>query len=491
MVTTTAALPKLTGKEYDMINFNDYKNAEAVFSYFLEISKIPHGSGNTAPIADYLVDFAKKRNLEYYRDEKDNVIIKKKATKGYEARPTVIIQGHTDMVAEKLPDSEKDMLTEGLDVYRDGDFLRAHGTTLGGDDGVAVAYALALLDSDKISHPNLETLFTSDEEIGLLGAGALDASKLDGKIMINVDSDDEGIFTVGCAGGVRTDITLPVSYEKCDGRKYKLTVSGLLGGHSGVEIDKGRANAIKLIAKTLANVSDIRIASIYGGNADNAIPRECVCCFISNTDVEAVVRAAEKQYKEEYKNTDGGIVLTLEECDFAGNILDKKSTDTILSIINTTKSGVITMSREIEGLPESSENIGIVRIETGIFHMTVSVRSAKSEEKAKLVKILNSTAKENGAEFSTRGDYPAWEYKADSHIRDIACRVFYEMYGKEAKVITIHAGLECGIFSDKIEGLDCISLGPDNYDIHTTEEHLSISSTARVWDYLINVLKEI
>lgn len=474
-----------------MIDFSDHKNAEAVFGYFLEISRIPHGSGNTAPIADYLVEFAKAHGLQYYRDAADNVVIKKAATAGFEERPTVIIQGHTDMVAEKLPSLSKDMLNEGLEVFRDGDFLRARGTTLGGDDGVAVAYCLALLDSDTTQHPALECLFTSDEEIGLLGAGALDASVLSGKIMINIDSDDEGIFTVGCAGGARNDITLPVNTAGGCGKQYKLTVSGLLGGHSGAEIDRGRANAIKLLAKVLGSISDVRIADICGGNADNAIPRECTAYFTSDSDVASVVRAADAEYKKEYRDTDGGVTLTLEAVSFDKPLLDKASSDTALAIINETESGVIAMSREIVGLPESSENIGIVRLEGGVFHMTVSVRSAKADAKADLIENLRAIAKRNGAAISTRGEYPAWEYKAESHIREIACRVFYEMYGKEAKVITIHAGLECGIFSDKIEGLDCISLGPDNYDIHTTEEHLSISSTARVWDYLINVLKEI
>ena len=475
-----------------MIDFSDYKNAESVFGYFLEISKIPHGSGNTAPIADYLVDFAKARGLEYYRDEKDNVVIKKAATPGFEGRPTVIIQGHTDMVAEKFPDSPKDMTTEGIEVYRDGDFLRARGTTLGGDDGVAVAYALALLDSKSIGHPAIEALFTSDEEIGLLGAGALDTSVLDGKIMINIDSDDEGIFTVGCAGGVRNDIGLPVNYAAYEGKKYKLTVSGLLGGHSGVEIDRGRGNAIKLAAEALAAMGDsIRLAYISGGNADNAIPRDCIAYFAAVSDVSDIISAKRAEFKERYKETDAGVDITLEEYDFDFRILDLNSGKTVLNIINQTESGVIAMSREIEGLPESSENIGIVRTENGAFHMTVSVRSAKVEGKANLVKNLTDIAKNNGAEISHRGDYPAWEYKPDSHIRDIACKVFKDMYGREARVITIHAGLECGIFSDKIEGLDCISLGPDNYDIHTTEEHLSISSTARVWEFLLNVLKEI
>ena len=235
-----------------MIGLNEYPNAERVLFYFEEISKIPHGSFNTSPIADYLESFAKERSLEYVRDGADNVVIKKKASKGYEERPTVIIQGHTDMVAEKTADSDKNLDTDGLELYVDGDFLRARGTTLGGDDGVAVAYMLALLESSTIPHPALEMLFTSNEEVGLLGADALDTSGLNGKIMINVDSDDEGIFTVGCAGGGRVDFTLPINTCESEGKCYELTVSGLLGGHSGVEIDKCRANAIKLGAKILA-----------------------------------------------------------------------------------------------------------------------------------------------------------------------------------------------------------------------------------------------
>ena len=474
-----------------MIDFSDHKNAEAVFGYFLEISKIPHGSGNTSHIANYLESFASDRGLEYFRDGANNVVIKKPATAGLESRPTVILQGHTDMVAEKLPTSDKNMETEGLEVYRDGDFLRAVGTTLGGDDGVAVAYALALLDSTDIPHPAIEALFTSDEEIGLIGAGALDTSMLDGKIMINIDSDDEGIFTVGCAGGVRNDVALPVSSAPSGDKKYKLTVSGLLGGHSGVEIDRGRANAIKLLATTVCDMENVRIASICGGNADNAIPRECTAYFTTSDDAESWVNLARAACAKAYSETDPDVAFTLEETDFDFEPLDKDSTDKLLSIINDTPSGVIAMSREIEGLPESSQNIGIVKIENGVFRMTVSVRSAKSAKKAELAASIKSTAEKYGADYSSRGDYPAWEYKPDSRLRDVACKVFSDMYGKDASVITIHAGLECGIFSDKIEGLDCLSLGPDNYDIHTTEEHLSISSTARVWEFLLNVLKEI
>ena len=474
-----------------MLNIPEYKSAERVFYYFEEISKIPHGSYNTAPIADYLEGFAKAHSLEYVRDDANNVIIKKRAFSGYESRPTVILQGHTDMVAEKVTGSTKDMETEGIEIYRDGDFLRARGTTLGGDDGVAVAYMLALLESDDIPHPSLEMLFTSDEEVGLLGADALDTSKLDGKLMINIDSDDEGIFTVGCAGGARVDISFDVSREACALKAYKLSVANLLGGHSGVEIDKGRANAIKLTAEVLASLKDVRLASLDGGTKDNAIPRECTACFFAGEDIFTAFEEKKSEILARYKDTEPNATFTLVECECEAAALDKESTERTLSILNETRFGVIAMSRDIEGLVESSENLGIAHLTEYKMEFTVSVRSSKSDAKAELISTLKTLAKNHGASVSVRGEYPAWEYKKDSHIRDVACRVFSDMYGKAAKVITIHAGLECGIFSNKIDGLDCISLGPDNFDIHTTEEHLSISSFARVWEFIKNVLREI
>lgn len=474
-----------------MLKFNDYPNADRVFFYFEEISKVPHGSFNTAPIADYLESFAKSRSLDYVRDAADNVVIKKNATKGFESRPTVIIQGHTDMVAEKTADSDKNLETDGLELYVDGDFLRAKGTTLGGDDGVAVAYMLALLESETIPHPALEMLFTSNEEVGLLGADALDVSNLKGKIMINVDSDDEGIFTVGCAGGARVDFTLPVKRDTASGKCYELTVSNLLGGHSGVEIDKCRANAIKLGSNILAALGEVRIVSLDGGTKDNAIPRDFTAKFTTEFGIGGIFEEAKTSALKAYKDIEPYAKVTLSECECDFNALDTDSSKTVISALREIKSGVIAMSEDIKGLVESSENLGIAKLSENEFNFTVSVRSAKADKKAMLIENLKEIANKFGAEVSVRGEYPAWEYKKESHIRDTACKVFSDMYGKDAKVITIHAGLECGIFSDKIEGLDCISLGPDNNDIHTTEEHLSISSTARVWDFIKNVLKEI
>jgi len=474
-----------------MLKFKDYPNADRVFFYFEEISKIPHGSFNTAPIADYIENFAKARSLEYIRDAADNVVIKKAAVKGFESRPTVIIQGHTDMVAEKTADSEKDLEKDGLDLYVDGDFLRARGTTLGGDDGVAVAYMLALLESDSIPHPALEMLFTSNEEVGLLGADALDTSSLNGKIMLNIDSDDEGIFTVGCAGGGRVDFELPIKRGEHEGKCYELSVSQLLGGHSGVEIDKCRANAIKLGSKILSALGEVRICSLEGGTKDNAIPREFTSKFTTAFGISGIFEEAKTAALKAFKGIEPYAKVTLTECECECAPLNTESSKAVISMLGEIKSGVMAMSEEIKGHVESSENLGIASLGENAFNFTVSVRSSKADKKAELIANLKQIADKYGAVVSVRGEYPAWEYKKDSHLRDTACKVFYDMYGKDAKVITIHAGLECGIFSDKIEGLDCISLGPDNFDIHTTEEHLSISSTARVWEFIKNVLKEI
>ncbi|MBQ7374992.1 MAG: M20/M25/M40 family metallo-hydrolase [Clostridia bacterium] len=306
-----------------MLNFPELKSAKSVFDFFVEFSKVPRGSTHTAAIAEYLCDFARARGLSHRRDEHDNVIIKKPATEGYENRPTVILQGHTDMVLAENEECRINLLRDGLELYVDGDFLRARGTTLGGDDGVAMAYALALLDAKDIPHPAIEAVFTSDEEIGLLGAVGLDTSDLDGRLMINIDSDAEGIFTVGCAGGMRVDIKLPVKRSVNATKAYTLKVAGFKGGHSGVEIDKGRRNAIKALAEGIALVPDASIVSMAGGNADNAIPRSAECTFITEGDIASV--DFEGKLKEIFGEIENEMTITLEiaEEDFLG--LDKDS----------------------------------------------------------------------------------------------------------------------------------------------------------------------
>ena len=472
-----------------MINFPELGRAKPVFDFFVEFSRVPRGSTHTSAIADYLVNFAKARGLAHRRDEHDNVIIKKDATPGYEGRPTVVLQGHTDMVLAENEECRIDLLRDGLELYVEGDFLRARGTTLGGDDGVAMAYALALLDSDDIPHPAIEAVFTSDEEIGLLGAVGLDTSDLCGRLMLNIDSDAEGIFTVGCAGGMRVDIKLPVQRSVKAKEAYKLAVSGFKGGHSGVEIDKGRRNAIKALAEGLAMADGISVVNMAGGNADNAIPRSAECIFIGGENVENIDFSGALKSKFGDIEGDMAVTLTRIEGDFLG--CDTESTEGIISLINQCPSGVIRMMEDIEGLVETSLNLGILAMDEGSAEISFSVRSAVGAEKEKLAQRLLEIADAHGAELGRHGEYPAWEYRKESHLRDVMCRVYREKYGKEPVVMTIHAGLECGIFSDKMEGLDCVSIGPDNFDIHTTEERLSISSTIRVWDYLLDVLKNV
>ena len=474
-----------------MLNIDDFESIEKVIRFFEEFSAIPHGSGNTSLIADYLVDFAKKRNLDYSRDNADNVIIRKGATKGYENRPAVIFQGHLDMVAEKKPGAEIDMEKEGLTLYRDGDFLRAKDTTLGGDDGVALAYALAILDSNDIPHPDFEAVFTSDEEIGLLGAVAIDPSEIKGRLLINIDSDEEGVFTVGCAGGMRSDVTLPVHRSNSGADSYKVKVSGFKGGHSGVEIDKGRVNANKALVEVLSGIGDVSIKDIRGGNADNAIPRECECIFSSHLDHTALIKKLGDEMAAKYRDIEPDITLTVEKVDSPVAGVCVEDSRKLISLLSTLPSGIIAMSSDVPGLVETSLNMGILRLEGDRAEISFSVRSAKGTEKQALGDRLERIAKDHGASYSTRGAYPAWEYKKDSHLRDVMKKVYEDMYGRSPEIVIIHAGLECGIFSEKIEGLDCVSIGPNNYDIHTTEERLSLSSLQRVWEFLLRVLKEI
>ena len=472
-----------------MLDIHDYLEAEAVFRFFEEISAIPHGSSNTGMIADYLAGFAEERGLEYTRDGADNVVIRKPATPGYEERPTVILQGHLDMVAEKKPGSEIDMEREGLTLYRDGDFIRAKDTTLGGDDGVAIAYALALLDSDDIPHPAIEAVITSDEEIGLLGAVALRPETVHGRLLINIDSDAEGILTVGCAGGMRSDITLTTE-RKDESEMCVLTVSlgGFKGGHSGVEIDKGRVNAVMALAEVISECEGT-LVSISGGNADNAIPR-CAECKLVLADTTAVGEALHKM-KLKYKDIEPGITWSVTELNEPCSPMTREASERLKALLIELPTGVVAMSSDIEGLVETSLNLGILRCDGDRAEISFSVRSAKGAKKRELGDRLKACAEKYGAAYSERGEYPAWEYKEESHLRNVMVDVYESMYGKKPEVIIIHAGLECGILSEKLPGLDCVSIGPDNFDIHTTEEHLSISSTARVWEYLKKVLKEI
>ncbi len=461
------------------------------FSFFRDIASIPHGSFHCDKIADYLVDFAKARGLSYERDAHHNVLIRKAASPGYENHPTVILQGHTDMVAVKDADCPKDMKKEGLNLQIDGDDLFAAGTSLGGDDGAFVAYALAVLDDDSLSHPPIEALFTSDEEVGLLGASALNPEWLKGRILLNMDSEDEGIFTFGCAGGIRCDCTLLGEKSPCQGTAYTVTLSGLVGGHSGVEIDKGRANAIAALAKMADKLPAFRLSDFHGGSADNVIPSYAELTFFADENPEALLKKEFKTLKAAYAAAEKNMQISVSAADAVLDAWDLETSKRMMNFVAETPFGPYAMSRDIEGLVETSQNPGVISSADGALSLTVSVRSSLTSQKRKLQNILEERTKAVGGRFETRGDYPAWEFKKDSEIRDVACAVFDKLYGKKPICNVIHAGLECGIFADKIPGLDAISFGPDMKDIHSPRERLSLSSSARVYEFLLALLKSL
>lgn len=469
-----------------------------VFSYFEEICSIPHGSSHTKQISDYLVSFAEKFNLTYVQEECGNVIIWKEATSGYENSPTVILQGHMDMVCEKEAGVSIDFLKEGLILETEGDFVFAQGTTLGGDDGIAIAYALAILASNEIPHPALEVVFTVDEEIGMLGANALDASVLEGKMLINIDSEEEGILTTSCAGGVIGEITLPFSWQPVEGISYELIVEGLQGGHSGVEIQKERANSNIVLGRVLYEISKevgYGIEVISGGLKDNAIPRASRAVIWLDEENEEMLKSTvdnfRKTIKNEYRASDPEVVVKVAKREEnQGRMIHPREKEFLLYILRNMPNGVQKMSMEIAGLVETSCNLGILKTCEESIQMEVSIRSSVESEKRELSDRIRYLTEFLGCDYEEKGDYAGWEYNPNSKLQKIMIEVFEKMYERKPEVEAIHAGLECGILSAKIPGLECISIGPDIFDIHTPKERLSISSSQRVWEYLLEVLKQ-
>lgn len=455
---------------------------EKVFYYFEQISAIPRGSGNVKKIADYLCFFAKVRQLEWERDEADNVIIRKPATPGYEDAATVILQGHTDMVCAKTEESTHDFLKDPLDLRVEDGWLSANGTTLGGDNGIAVAYGLAILASEDLQHPPLEVVFTSDEEIGLLGAKALDMSRLKGKYLLNLDSESEGILTVSCAGGSMTTVTLPFTRSHEAGKVYKVTFSGLLGGHSGAEIHKGRANAAVLFGEFLEKCGG-KVISAKGGCADNAI-MSSLTAEVLGEELPAVAEACTKAFRERYPEES----ITVEAVLMSEDGGDVVSAD-LGGYLRKAPYGVQAMSAEIEGLVQTSLNVGILETGDNAFTAIYSVRSSVEAEKNALNAKVAEIAVSFGGNALTEGEYPAWEYRKKSPLRDLMVEVYEKSFGKKMQVEAIHAGLECGLFAGGIPGLDAVSFGPDMADIHTPAEKLSLDSVANTWKYLLSALE--
>ena len=433
---------------------------ESVFRYFEEICAIPHGSRNTKAISDYLVSFAKAHGLRYRQDESNNVVIFAPGTCGLEDHESVILQGHMDMVCEKDAGCPLDMAVDGLDVTHDGCCVYAKGTTLGGDDGIAVAYALAILDDNTIAHPPLEVIVTVDEEIGMLGAAAMDLADVKGRTMLNLDSEDEGIFTVSCAGGATCTVSLNAERKAVYGPCVRLSVEGLRGGHSGAEIHKNRANANKVMGDFLGRIQKLMplcLTSFSGGSKDNAIPRACqatvVAMGIGLERINDIAAQLQQEVRETYDEPEA-----------------------------------LVQAFDVDALGGNALNLGIAKLGDR-FTTTFSVRSSVNAEKEGLITKLKELADFYNGTYSQSGTYPAWEFKKDSRLRDVMVPIYTRMFGKEPKVLAIHAGLECGLLGDKLPGLDCVSIGPQMHDIHTSREKLEIASTKRTWDFLLEVLK--
>ncbi|MDD5829243.1 MAG: aminoacyl-histidine dipeptidase [Lachnospira sp.] len=480
-----------------------------VFNYFSEISAIPRSSGNTARIADYCMDFARRNNLSARKDDMNNVIIFKEGSKGYEQKAPVILQGHLDMVCEKEPDCDIDMDVKGVSLCSDGKNIWADGTTLGADDGIAVAYILAILASDTIAHPPIQAVLTSDEEIGMLGARELDTKDLTAKMLINIDSESEGVLYVSCAGGVRAQCEIPVEYTEnsqsgddlCDDdtETYEISVSGLIGGHSGAEIHKQNTNAIRLLASVLANLHkeyDFRLVDITGGGKENAIPKEAkaVIRVADNNNNKHLlyenISAYENIIKKDIIATEPDVRIDIHSVNTKyDNCLTAESTKNVIFALQMTPDGVYKMSPEIKGMVQTSLNLGTAYINDNKLVYRYLIRSNVSTGKELLLERVTAFVNYLNGEVITMSDYPAWEYNKNSRLKDICVKCFNNIYGYEPQVTSIHAGLECGILSGKMPGTDMISFGPKLMDVHTPKERMDIGSAQRTWEYLLEILK--
>lgn len=499
------------------MDINELSPSE-VFSYFQEICAIPHGSGNTGMIADYCLEFAKLHGLKARKDAADNVVIFKAGSSGYEDCEPVILQGHLDMVCEKEPGCDIDMSVQSIKVCTDGKMVWADGTTLGADDGIAVEFILAVLASDTIAHPPIQAVLTSDEEIGMLGARDLDTSDLIAKRLINIDSESEGILYVSCAGGVRAECDIPVVYEDAVGWVsggeqddnasdaagngqvcFEVKISGLAGGHSGVEIHKQHTNAIRLLASLLSHAScmaDFRLVSLSGGGKENAIPKEAKAVVsvrsCDATTFEQSIKENADVWMQEISATEPHAKIEVGKADAAADkVLDFHSTENVIYALGLSPDGVYRMSQEINGMVQTSLNLGTAYLEDDKLVYKYLIRSNTAAGKKLLLERVNTFVKHLSGNVVTMSDYPAWEYKSDSQLRKIYVESFTKVYGHEPEVTSIHAGLECGILAGKMPGVDMISFGPTLESVHTPDECMDVASVERTWEYLMEILKSL
>lgn len=456
---------------------------------FEEISKIPHGSGNTAAIAQYCVDFAINCGCDVMQDSMGNVVIKRPAGIGFESAEPVILQGHLDMVCDKAPGSNHDFLRDPLKLTFDGKYITAEDTTLGGDDGIAIAYGLALVKDKQLQLPPLEILLTVDEETGLFGAAGLDGSLLSGKKLINLDSEEEGVLLCGCAGGVTAYTSAELETEEATGTLVTVTVSGLAGGHSGVEIHKQRLNAVKVMTNLLNSVEcGYRLVSLVSGTKINAIPCNCVAkVLIAADDLKAFKNGIESAESIiEIISSDDKLKVSVETETAIVNALSYADTKRVFGYFNDVADGVL--KQGTTGVV-TSLNTGISDFSGGKFCSVALVRSMDNADLSKVAEEVCNTASKYGFEFKTSDYYPAWEYNHVSPLREKIVSVYEKLYGKKATVATIHAGLECGLISDKIPGMDAVSFGPNILDVHTVNESLDVESSIRTWEFLVELLK--
>ena len=469
-----------------------------VFHYFEELTAIPRCSGNERQVSDYLVGFAKERKLQVFQDKALNVIIKKPGTAGYEKSPAVIIQGHMDMVCGKSEKSNHDFTKDPISLKIDGDFVRADGTTLGADNGIGVAYGLAILDAKDIPHPPIELLVTTGEETGMYGAASLKSDHLTGKTLLNIDAEEEGVFFVSCAGGLTLISEFTPRWKKTSLSGLLIEISGLEGGHSGLEIVEQRANAIKLLGRILdaaRKAGDFHISAISGGTDHNAIAKEAQVIVVAELSVlkkiKVIVVSFSKELKKEFASVDPDLQVSVASSEKVDMCLGKGPTEKLIDFLLIVPNGVQSMSADLENLVESSLNFGVLEQSGKSIKMTLSIRSSVSSIREEITRRLESLAKLVGAKTSRTGEYPAWHYQADSKLRDLCVSVYKEVSGSDATIQAIHAGLECGLLKEKLRETDMISFGPNLYNVHTPDEHLSKRSVANIWVFLKAILAKL
>lgn len=471
-----------------------------VFTYFEKLTRIPRGSGNEGEVSDYLAEFSKNNKLEYVQEPCKNIIINKPATKGYEDAPKIILQGHLDIVCAKDESLVFDFEKDPIPIVVEGDFIKTTGTTLGADNGIAIAMTMAILASKNLKHPKITALFTVSEETGMDGAMALDPKNIEGDILINIDSEEEGTVLSSCAGGINAYVFLPfnkIKYKEAL-EFYEVTIKGLRGGHSGIEIDKNRANAIKLMGRVLKNIDQemiYKLSSINGGEKMNAIAKMCkVVIGIEKGRVkslEEVLNRMQRYFSREFELSDPEIKIYIKSADEKEYVFDESSKRKLIHTIRLLPQGVETMSTKMDGLVESSNNVGVIETQENEVFINNAIRSSVKSLKDEIINRIEIIALTNEGRCILDADYPEWEYKINSPIRELMRKRYKAINNEALKVEAIHAGLECGLLKKKVGDIDMISIGPNIYDVHTPDERLSISSTKNVYKFLCDVLEKI